>query len=76
MPNIHNHIEKGTFLRVGKENLHSIKIFFYILLFHISNTHTHTHTHFKTTCDLVVRISVYRSRGPGLIPGTPRFSEK
>jgi hypothetical protein len=27
-------------------------------------------------CDLVVRVSGYRSRGPGLIPGATRFSEK
>jgi hypothetical protein len=27
-------------------------------------------------CGLVVRVPGYRSRGPGLIPGTIRFSEK
>jgi hypothetical protein len=27
-------------------------------------------------CGLVVRVSDYRSRGPGLIPGATRFSEK
>jgi hypothetical protein len=27
-------------------------------------------------CDLVVRVPGYRSRGPGSIPGTTRFSEK
>jgi hypothetical protein len=27
-------------------------------------------------CGLVVRVPGYRSRGPGLIPGATRFSEK
>jgi hypothetical protein len=27
-------------------------------------------------CGLVVRVQVYRSRGPGFIPGATRFSEK
>jgi hypothetical protein len=27
-------------------------------------------------CDLVVRVNGYRSRGPGSISGTTRFSEK
>jgi hypothetical protein len=27
-------------------------------------------------CDLVVRVTAYRSRGPGSIPGSTRFSEK
>jgi hypothetical protein len=27
-------------------------------------------------CGLVVRVPGYRSRGPGLIPGTAKFSEK
>jgi hypothetical protein len=27
-------------------------------------------------CDLVVRVLGYRSRGPGSIPATTRFSEK
>jgi hypothetical protein len=29
-----------------------------------------------TVCGLVVRVPGYRSRGPGLIPGATRFSEK
>jgi hypothetical protein len=27
-------------------------------------------------CGTVVRVSVYRSRGPGSIPGSTKFSEK
>jgi hypothetical protein len=31
---------------------------------------------FARLCGLVVRVPGYRSRGPGLIPGDTKFSEK
>jgi hypothetical protein len=33
-------------------------------------------SYFDRLCGLVVRVPGYKSRGPGSIPGTTRFSEK
>jgi hypothetical protein len=38
---------------------------------HLCNSHR-----FNSLCGLVVRVPGYRSRGPGSIPRTTRFSEK
>jgi hypothetical protein len=50
--------------------------FIFIKVSIIFNNISHNNKRYYRLCGLVVRVSGYRSRGPGSIPGTTTFSEK
>jgi hypothetical protein len=54
------------YMALQSKNINSQKLF----------SPTYSSLVFDRLCGLVVRVPGYRSRGPGSIPGTTRFSEK